>query len=75
MVVYKHGGLQWCCTHGVTSKVVYKHGCLLSWMQGALNITLEGVVHSVANLDKAEGAPWYGSDRVVDHWLHTLVED
>eukprot|EP00884_Botryococcus_braunii_P020581 jgi/Botrbrau1/7206/Bobra.0300s0032.1 len=42
-------------------------------LPGAHNIVLEGVVHSVANLEKAQGRPWYGSEKVVDHWLGPLA--
>jgi len=60
-------------------KAVSGHGGLtgdgivpLSWTQldGARQITLEGVFHSIHEADR-----WYGSDEVIDRWLPTVMEE
>ena len=54
-----------------------KASCPLEYLlQGANNLVLEGVFHSISRkgsfADKSE-LVWYGSDEVVDAWLHALV--
>ncbi|KAF2306794.1 hypothetical protein GH714_021473 [Hevea brasiliensis] len=41
-------------------------------LEGALNISLEGVYHSPVGSDD-ELRPWYGSPAVVDQWIHHLL--
>ncbi|KAK1386396.1 hypothetical protein POM88_024131 [Heracleum sosnowskyi] len=41
-------------------------------LEGALNISLDGVYHSPVGLDD-ESRPWYGSPSVVDKWLNHLL--
>uniref|UniRef100_A0A7N0T1Y3 GPI inositol-deacylase n=1 Tax=Kalanchoe fedtschenkoi TaxID=63787 RepID=A0A7N0T1Y3_KALFE len=41
-------------------------------MEGALNISLDGVFHSPVGSDD-ELRPWYGSPAVVDQWIHHLL--
>lgn len=44
--------------------------------QGAQNITLEGVFHSISRsgtFADCSQLVWYGSEDVVDSWLHALV--
>lgn len=44
-------------------------------VQGANNLVLEGVFHSMSTNKKwAVEHRWYGSEDVVDHWAHCLVE-
>ncbi|KAF6158855.1 hypothetical protein GIB67_012498 [Kingdonia uniflora] len=43
-----------------------------SHLQGALNITLDGVYHSPVGSDDTQ-RPWYGSPAVVDKWVHHLL--
>ena len=45
-------------------------------LQGANNISLEGVFHSISRkgtFADCSQLVWYGSDDVVDAWLHALV--
>ncbi|KVI00583.1 GPI inositol-deacylase PGAP1-like protein [Cynara cardunculus var. scolymus] len=41
-------------------------------LEGALNISLEGVYHSPVGSDD-ESRPWYGSPAVVEQWVHHLL--
>ncbi|CAI9269212.1 unnamed protein product [Lactuca saligna] len=41
-------------------------------LEGALNISLDGVYHSPVGSDD-ESRPWYGSPAVVDQWVHHLL--
>ncbi|XP_078152459.1 alpha/beta-Hydrolases superfamily protein isoform X2 [Carex rostrata] len=41
-------------------------------LEGALNISLEGVYHSPVGSDN-DTRPWYGSPSVVDKWVHHLL--
>lgn len=41
-------------------------------LEGALNISLEGVYHSPVGADDA-ARPWYGSPAVVKEWVHHLL--
>ncbi|XP_075644244.1 uncharacterized protein LOC142615381 isoform X1 [Castanea sativa] len=41
-------------------------------LEGALNITLDGVYHSPVGSDDVL-RPWYGSPAVVEKWIHHLV--
>ncbi|KAL9682537.1 hypothetical protein QQ045_014338 [Rhodiola kirilowii] len=41
-------------------------------MDGALNISLDGVYHSPVGSDD-ELRPWYGSPAIVDQWIHHLL--
>lgn len=43
-------------------------------LEGALNISLDGVYHSPVGSDD-ELRPWYGSPGVVKQWIHHLTED
>ena len=46
------------------------------WMQGAQNVTLEGVFHSISRsgtFADCNKLVWYGSEDVVDTWLHALA--
>ena len=50
---------------------------LLLWLQGATNVLLDGVYHSmsqIGSVSEPSGHLWYGSDSVVDHWLCHLVD-
>lgn len=42
-------------------------------LDGALNISLDGVYHSPVGSDD-EKRPWYGSPAVVDQWIHHLLD-
>ena len=47
-----------------------------SALQGANNITLEGVFHSISRqgtFADASNLVWYGSDDVLDAWLPALL--
>lgn len=47
--------------------------CCLVW-QGAENLVLEGVFHSMTTDPKWPiDHRWYGSEDVVDRWLHSLL--
>ncbi|XVF56712.1 hypothetical protein PTKIN_Ptkin06aG0142200 [Pterospermum kingtungense] len=41
-------------------------------LEGALNISLDGVYHSPVGSDD-ESRPWYGSPAVVEQWVHHLL--
>ncbi|KAL8500645.1 hypothetical protein ACS0TY_020286 [Phlomoides rotata] len=41
-------------------------------LEGALNMTLDGVYHSPVGSDD-ETRPWYGSPAVVEQWIHHLL--
>lgn len=41
-------------------------------LEGALNISLDGVYHSPVGSDD-ETRPWYGSPAVVEQWIHHLL--
>ncbi|XP_039144453.1 uncharacterized protein LOC120281826 [Dioscorea cayenensis subsp. rotundata] len=41
-------------------------------LEGALNISLEGVYHSPVGSDD-ESRPWYGSPAIVEKWVHHLL--
>nr|GMC86563.1 Phosphoenolpyruvate carboxykinase [GTP] [Ipomoea batatas] len=41
-------------------------------LEGALNITLDGVYHSPVGSDDTT-RPWYGSPAIVDKWIHHLL--
>ncbi|KAK1386393.1 hypothetical protein POM88_024128 [Heracleum sosnowskyi] len=41
-------------------------------LEGALNISLDGVYHSPVGSDD-ESRPWYGSPSVVDKWINHLL--
>ncbi|XVE90319.1 hypothetical protein DITRI_Ditri20bG0068000 [Diplodiscus trichospermus] len=41
-------------------------------LDGALNISLDGVYHSPVGSDD-ESRPWYGSPAVVEQWIHHLL--
>lgn len=48
-------------------------------LQGATNLTLHGVMHSMSRIgtfdeEAGEGAIWYGSGQVCDLWLHHLAD-
>ncbi|XP_027113577.1 uncharacterized protein LOC113761807 isoform X1 [Coffea eugenioides] len=45
---------------------------LSAHLEGALNISLEGVYHSPVGSDD-ESRPWYGSPGVVKRWIHYLL--
>lgn len=40
-------------------------------LDGALNISLDGVYHSPVGSDELR--PWYGSPAVVEQWIHHLL--
>ncbi|MQL98020.1 hypothetical protein Taro_030724 [Colocasia esculenta] len=42
-------------------------------LEGALNISLEGVYHSPVGSDDGQ-RPWYGSPAVLDLWIHHLLD-
>ncbi|GFQ02294.1 hypothetical protein PHJA_002373400 [Phtheirospermum japonicum] len=42
-------------------------------LEGALNVTLDGVYHSPVGSDD-ETRPWYGSPAVVQQWIHHLLD-
>lgn len=42
-------------------------------LEGALNISLDGVYHSPVGADD-EARPWYGSPAVVEKWIHHLLD-
>jgi hypothetical protein len=45
-------------------------------LEGSEAVVLDGVMHSMSRLgtfNEASQAQWYGSDAVVDAWLHQLV--
>ena len=45
--------------------------------QGATNIVLEGVFHSMSRVGtygQASEGPWYGSEPVVDAWARYLLD-
>lgn len=41
-------------------------------LEGAMNITLDGVYHSPVGSDDTQN-PWYGSPAVVEKWIHHLL--
>lgn len=43
--------------------------------QGADNVLLDGVVHSMGKIGAQEptSRPWYGSDEVIDAWAGRLL--
>lgn len=41
-------------------------------LEGAMNISLEGVYHSPVGSDNT-ARPWYGSPAVVEKWVHHLL--
>ncbi|KAL2536702.1 alpha/beta-hydrolase superfamily protein [Forsythia ovata] len=41
-------------------------------LEGALNISLDGVYHSPVGSDDAT-RPWYGSPAIVEQWIHHLI--
>ena len=48
----------------------------MNLLQGANNITLEGVFHSISKegtFADASQLVWYGSDEVIDAWLPSLL--
>ena len=45
----------------------------LSVAPGAKQVTLEGVFHSP--LGAAAGRSWYGSEDVIDRWVHEIWRD
>ena len=58
---------------GVVGDAVVPLECAL--LDGAHHVVLDGVWHSmskVGTFDEESGVVWYGSDAVVDHWLHPL---
>lgn len=42
-------------------------------LEGAMNITLEGVYHSPVGSDDIS-RPWYGSSTILDKWVHHLLD-
>lgn len=44
-----------------------------AFLNGALNISVEGVYHSPVGSDN-ETRPWYGSPAVLEKWVHHLLE-
>ncbi|GMP42126.1 hypothetical protein CsSME_00011965 [Camellia sinensis var. sinensis] len=42
-------------------------------LEGALNISLDGVYHSPVGSDD-ESRPWYGSPAIVEQWIHHLLD-
>jgi hypothetical protein len=62
----------WCWAHGCESSDVI----ILLLTQGAHNITIDGVFHSMSRVgtyDTPGEHVWYGSREVVDTWAHRLV--
>ncbi|XWS58631.1 hypothetical protein CRYUN_Cryun08bG0051400 [Craigia yunnanensis] len=43
-----------------------------AYLEGALNISLDGVYHSPVGSDDVS-RPWYGSPAVVEQWIHHLL--
>ncbi|KAI3965952.1 hypothetical protein MKX01_010909 [Papaver californicum] len=41
-------------------------------LEGAMNITLDGVYHSPVGSDDTQN-PWYGSPAIVEKWIHHLL--
>ncbi|KAL3815176.1 hypothetical protein ACJIZ3_016444 [Penstemon smallii] len=41
-------------------------------LEGAVNISIDGVYHSPVGSDDAE-RPWYGSPAIVEQWIHHLL--
>ena len=50
--------------------------CAMCYLQGADNLLLEGVFHSISKkgtfADRSK-LVWYGSDDGIDAWLHALL--
>ncbi|XAR63361.1 hypothetical protein NMG60_11023271 [Bertholletia excelsa] len=46
---------------------------LAAHLEGALNISLEGVYHSPVGSDD-DSRPWYGSPPIVEQWIHHLLD-
>ncbi|KAJ7519855.1 hypothetical protein O6H91_20G058400 [Diphasiastrum complanatum] len=44
-----------------------------SLLDGAINITLDGVYHSPVGSDDSK-RPWYGSPSVLEQWIHYLLD-
>lgn len=46
-------------------------------LEGADHVVLDGVLHSMSRIrtfDEPSEEQWYGSERVVDTWLHHLAQ-
>lgn len=49
---------------------------MVLWLKGAQNLILEGVFHSISrngSFADCSNLVWYGSENVVDAWLHALL--
>ncbi|PSC68432.1 GPI inositol-deacylase PGAP1-like [Micractinium conductrix] len=73
---YAAGSYQQVCGEGHETEgdaVVPLRSALL---EGADHVMLDGVFHSMSRVrtfNEPSGLPWYGDERVLDAWLHTLV--
>lgn len=53
--------------------LIYESVRVYGWDAGAKQVTLEGVFHSP--LGAAAGRSWYGSEDVIDRWVHEIWRD